>query len=318
MSIVSKVKNVLASPDRGVRILSVLNKSPIRHVIKATLGMRVRSEVDRRKIVAADLSLSAEELAGLAVLNEQGFVSVNQFLDAEVVSALYQDALKKFEMAQTQANTSKRKDFWFRILDSEVRSEKWTQDNPYVRFTLNPSILKIVSKYFGEVPYVNTHAISWSRPDSGPLRDSQLWHLDRDDVKVVKVFIYLSDVNDDRNGPFTVLSKKASLKVRNSFIPKHLTDEDVFKTVEKSDAVAMTGPKLTAFICDTNNCYHMGSRVKQGGARLLYFAAYTSVPPIYPRFDNLIRITRPVSEFEELVLKTDLVLGSHSARAVMQ
>ena len=57
-----------------------------------------------------------------------------------------------------------------------------------------------------ELPQLSDVLLTLSRPtENQPLSYSQLWHLDHDDKRVCKLFIYLTDVRDTADGPLTFI-----------------------------------------------------------------------------------------------------------------
>jgi hypothetical protein len=71
---------------------------------------------------------------------------------------------------------------------------------------LNESVLEIVSKYFGIVPYLKDAFFRRSYPSHFPFHNNH-WHRDRDSIyPFLKVFFILNDVNLE-NGIFRYLKK---------------------------------------------------------------------------------------------------------------
>ena len=73
---------------------------------------------------------------------------------------------------------------------------------------------------------------------------------------------------------------------------KHVSDDKV---------TSMVGPEGTAFYIDTRNCYHLGSRITPGHRRIAYMASFVSFGALQS-FNNGVRLTGPVSDFEKMVL----------------
>ena len=127
---------------------------------------------------------------------------------------------------------------------------------------------------------------------------SQLWHLDHDDKRVCKLFIYLTDVRDTADGPLTFIPAPKSRPFRNT-LKSHMSDDKVFSIRWTGTAVKeMVAPRLSSFIVNTARCLHMGSRILSDRTRLLYTATYfnrrglsgTARP--FPRGRRLDRIER--------------------------
>ena len=65
-------------------------------------------------------------------------------------------------------------------------------------------ILSLVSQYLGAPPTILTYAAWWSFGGYGKPQGSQFFHVDRDDYKFCKLFVYLTDV-DETAGPHTYM-----------------------------------------------------------------------------------------------------------------
>jgi hypothetical protein len=146
----------------------------------------------------------------------------------------------------------------------------------------NSSLKQIAMSYFKlknvEMRYYNI----WKHEHTDNIETgSQLWHRDREDLKILKIFICIDDVSLN-NGPFVYApGTHSSGKVKddpNYFKEKdgtkRTTDEMMEKIVLKSDWIYSTGPKGTIILADTNG-FHKGGFVKSG-QRLLFTCMYVS------------------------------------------
>lgn len=253
----------------------------------------------RRKLAR---KLAPDQRARLDVLLQEGCGPATPDLDpallAEVCAALRERLAN--QPTDPAVIRSKGKDFWTHLLDAKDLET----DSPFVRLALQPAVIDMVSGYLGEVPYLAYIHVTVSRPtEVENYKSSQLWHEDYDDRKVLKLFIYCTDVADEDDGAFTYLPKPVSDRVPNSFFPKRISDEEMARHVTDKDISRMTGPAGTAFYVDTRNCYHLGSRIAPGHHRIAYMASFISFASLMA-FDNEIKIKGSPSELERLVLRT--------------
>ncbi len=65
---------------------------------------------------------------------------------------------------------------------------------------LNPLHLGLAQSFLGTVPMIITCAAWWSFARADEAREAQLYHLDLDDYRFLKLFVYLTDV-DETSGP---------------------------------------------------------------------------------------------------------------------
>ena len=78
-------------------------------------------------------------------------------------------------------------------------------ENPFIQFIINPRILNIVNSYmksYAKLAYFDLAKTSPMGYEKKPIA-SQRWHRDSGLRKIVKVFIYLNDVDQDSDNPIT-------------------------------------------------------------------------------------------------------------------
>lgn len=156
----------------------------------------------------------------------------------------------------------------------------------FIDFALDPTILRVVQRYLGELPVLNAIKLLHSVP-SGDLHDgSQLFHCDHDDTRQVKIFLHVSDV-DIESGPLTVIPSKLSsdIRVRTGYVfggrAGHLND-DVFQDNKTyCEAFQMTGKRGSLAFVDTANCFHFGGRVATNQRYILYVHYVTTTNFLY-------------------------------------
>lgn len=88
---------------------------------------------------------------------------------------------------------------------------------PYLDLFLSDKLLTIVNAYFGQWSRLN-YIDSWYTlevSDDDLFASTELWHRDHEDKRVIKIFLYLSDVTDDA-GPFAYIMGTHS-KGQNKF-----------------------------------------------------------------------------------------------------
>lgn len=249
-----------------------------------------------RQVVAA---MPPQQRERLALMQRDGCAPAgpdqNPALLAEVCTTLRDRA----QNTPINIEAGKGKNFWEHLLHEEDRSS----GSPFLRLAMQPSVLAMACGYFGEAPYLagievylshGTHNERW--------QESQLWHRDYDDQKMFKLFVYCTDVNDENDGEFTYIPKGVSDTVRGEFFPKRISDEKMAQQIDMTSVRRHRGPAGTCFYIDTRNCYHLGSRVALGHMRVAFTATYLTHASLQP-FDNRVRITTPLTEMEELLLR---------------
>jgi hypothetical protein len=128
------------------------------------------------------------------------------------------------------------------------------------------------------------------QPDGEPWAGSQLFHFDGEDDRQIKVFVLLSDVEDERDGPLTFLPAAASREAVRKLGGRPVgpvgsymragpySDEEVRRVVDPADLVTMTGKRGRILLLDTSTTLHQGSRVHHGRERTVFMG-------VFQRFD---------------------------------
>ena len=113
------------------------------------------------------------------------------------------------------------------------------------------------------------------------LRESQLWHFDREDKLIVKAFVYLDDV-EAGTGPFTYAPGTHPKGIHASLKPEFMMEGNVRRTSDahmeaacpRAEWRVCTGKKGTIIFADTRG-YHKGGEARTGD-RLMFTCMYTS------------------------------------------
>ena len=159
---------------------------------------------------------------------------------------------------------------------------------------LEPRLLDIVENYLGvPVAFETVHL----RKDIGTAHQvgTRIWHLDTEDQRVVRILIYLTDVDHD-SGPFEYVPLALTRKhrqlheraLRASGDP--ILDDEMARSIPPERWRQCTGPKGTVVIADNALVFHHGRVHQQERLALIY--TYTSRHPRYsklvrnPRFDD--------------------------------
>lgn len=133
----------------------------------------------------------------------------------------------------------------------------------------NPFILNLVTQYLGAIPSILSY-ISWiSIAGRSQAKDAQLFHYDHVDFKFIKLFIYLTDV-DENGGPHTFIPGTHNMfhimKEREAYQgDKADFDQWYFKKLRKTDEeinhyiqtkpVKLTGKAGTVLLADVSGLH---------------------------------------------------------------
>ncbi|NEU79152.1 phytanoyl-CoA dioxygenase [Nostoc sp. UIC 10630] len=153
---------------------------------------------------------------------------------------------------------------------------------------LEKRLLSIIENYIGlPIAFHGVHLRKdfKSKHQFGTL----LWHSDAEDRRIIKIFIYLNDV-EQKTGPFEYIPRSlTSLFSWNYFRLYYklwksgymgINDEQVKPVIPKSAWKSCPGPAGTVIIVDTKNALHHGT-VRTEDRSTLFFC-YTANPPERP------------------------------------
>jgi hypothetical protein len=287
------------------RLLWHVNRTDLGWVTKTALtGMQLRARAKRIEMLNT-LPVAPEWSEASRKLRDDGYVDVTSIVDrslADAVAAVGDDKVRRLAELKGKQQLG-HKSFWVSLLDEDLVDGAFATDHPFVRYALQPGILRILGDFMHELPQLSDVLLTQSLPsENKPLSYSQLWHLDHDDKRVCKLFIYLTDVRDTKDGPLTFIPAPSSKSFRNT-IKSHMTDDKVFAKVDRSAVKEIIAPKLSSFIVNTARCLHMGSRIQSDRTRLLYTATYIQPPRMYPEPPARFRTTGPLSDIERAVMR---------------
>ena len=154
-------------------------------------------------------------------------------------------------------------------------------ENPFVRISLDEKILDIVNAYLEMWArfYYLTLNITIPVKAGEKAFASQRWHRDPEDKKMLKLFIYLNDV-DDGAGPFIYIPySKYGLKWGHVFPQKpprgFYPPEGAVEKIIPPDAIKYnTGRAGTVIFCDTTGLHKGGYALEK--ERIMFTAGYRS------------------------------------------
>jgi len=215
-------------------------------------------------------------------LNQKGigFATFEDVFPGESLESFVKEVQQEKEkyLADQYSKKNDEKDFMHFILGLEPTFEK---DSLWNKIASHPNLQAIADNYFGlkncEMRYYNIW-LHESRGDEP--HGSQLWHRDREDLQILKIFIYLNDV-DTSQGPF-IYAPSTHVKGLVKQQPEHKLEHGVKRTtddmmnaiVPKEKWQSAKGKAGTVVFADTHG-YHKGGFVREG-ERLLFTAMYVS------------------------------------------
>jgi len=176
-----------------------------------------------------------------------------------------------------KSDTEGLKTFLYKLLGEKPELDP---ESIYARFALQKEILQIANSYFQMYTQLRYYNVWHTLATDSRARESQLWHRDREDHLIFKVFAYLSDV-DEGAGPFTYAPgthrKGAIQREPKSFVEKGVqrwNDEQMNTIVPDNQWIKATGKKGDLIFADTRGCHKGG--LARTSDRVLYTCLFTS------------------------------------------
>jgi len=238
---------------------------------------------------ALDKPLTEWESGSLKVLRSEGIIAcpAQNLFDQTGIKLLDQishevDALIERQKGpggiQGKQKSSVGKTYLVSLLSNEFDLE-----SPFLQLAIQPSLLRIANGYLGLRSYLRSINVWMNLPVGDLPKESQLWHRDGDDTRILKVFIYLKDVDMD-TGPFWFIPGTHQGVGRRIQVPMEagrVSDSEMEKMIPSSRWEAFTGKSQTVILADTTG-FHKGGKC---GAkpRLLLTYEYVSGASLYPR-----------------------------------
>jgi hypothetical protein len=219
---------------------------------------------------------------GVAVTSAQRLFGANSIYDelAAKVDRMEQEHAEALERGRASANglgPIGKKTYMHKYFGDRQVLE---HDSIFTRFALDSRVLGIANAYFGMYTRLRSYNVWHTFPTKMEARESQLWHRDREDRLILKVFVYLSDV-DEGAGPFTY-APGTCLKQRRWPEPafqvegndRRSTDAQMADSIPPEKWMKALGPRGTIVFADTHG-YHKGGHAQESD-RLMYVCMFTS------------------------------------------
>lgn len=270
--------------------------------------------------VGARDGLNTIEKHVLAQLNRDGIArtSVDDLFangsDFNKLTSTVEDMLqeRKEEITALEAGAADTSKIGSKTFNLELLGSELTFDpsDIFSLFALSPAVLNIANAYLKMSAQLRYYNVWYTFATSAAARESQLWHFDREDNYILKVFVYLKDV-ECGSGPFTYApgthrkgfywNRKPEAFNENNVL--RTTDEQMDAVIPRERWITATGKKGAVIFADTRG-YHKGGEARTDN-RLMYTCMFTSPASDsrrllkYPPSDKI----KHLNEMQRLALK---------------
>jgi len=206
---------------------------------------------------------------------------------ANFIERVERDIVKRRAKEELKAKIGKKQkglgkgDYIMRLFGKEVPT--LGLDDPWLRIGVDDRVLDVVNSYFGlwsKLTYVDL----WYTPPAAPgvaRVSSQRWHRDYNDDRLVKIFIYLTDINED-TGPLEYVPGSTVGGPYGDAWPWRPLSDDLYppqdefeQRIPKEAQIAFTGPEGTMLFANTSG-FHRGGYATGQRARVMAVYNYST------------------------------------------
>ena len=167
-----------------------------------------------------------------------------------------------------------------------------------MRLVNDPRVLALATGYLGCKPTLSSIGVRWSLARDGGPEGTQVYHRDPDDWRFLKIFIYLTDVNEE-SGPHAYV--RGSHLTAGRIRSHPYQPEDLVARYGAENIELVVGTRGTAFLADTWGI-HSG-HVPRRAPRLILQAQYSLLPVFALRYDPLpIRVGQEIDRYVNRLL----------------
>ena len=245
---------------RVVDELIVRNFRSLARVVK--IALRWRQFYTR---VSHARSVTASDCFAGVSLEDEGYFFIRP--GPELLTADLVDACRDRMNHSTKFRPNASKSYQSNLL----AVEDYDRQSAFVQFALQEKLLNSVSRYLRCAASLQAIELVFTPPSRDAPRQTQLWHLDKTDRKLIKVFVLVHDTALE-HGPLIFLPRDRSRKVRPFF--QHYLPDEAIGNDRLEHQITMTGPAGSALLIDTSKLYHCGGRCEK--PRLIYIVEYSS------------------------------------------
>jgi hypothetical protein len=287
------------------RLILLLFRTPLRGLTRRGIDFAFRGQIAERDKILPKRQLTATEEHVLRNLREKGFSYAHTLIPDQLLTDISFDLDKLIGSPANQNKLNVKYELGYQnLLIHELIAGNITEHSSFIRILFEESLLQVARHYLDQVPHIaNVLVVHTFKPfRQNVMRHA--WHRDQEDSRILKLFVYLSDVLSEDDGPFIMFDRVTSQKRLALVFERPLSDRWVEKRVMGLTPLPILGKKLTVFLVDSINCVHQAGNLPSGKSRLLYIGWYTPWPSTKSKKScSLVNLTSNASMLHKSILR---------------
>lgn len=178
---------------------------------------------------------------------------------------------------------------------------------------LNERFLDIVEAYIG-LPIAYRGLTARRDIANGEQTATRLWHRDGEDARIVKLIVYLNDVECAEDGAFEYIPKSAlsSTDGLTVFDGNRVSDAEIDRVVPKDQQKLCLGRAGTVVLTDTCTVFHKGAVGKRRDRYTLFYP-FNSFAPLSPRDCSVLFDPQRLKSHARLTQRQDRIVENAAA-----
>jgi hypothetical protein len=217
----------------------------------------LRRKLAARRVMAGPLASKVKRSVGYWLFNPDELPGTKAA--AAVCAAIFHDLQRSGTLHEHHNNKKKH-------LRALLTGDEFQNYPEVLRFAVSDPVIEAAVGYFGTVPILCSMALFWSVKNETTI-SSQRYHLDGEDVRQLKLFLNVWDL-DDEHGPLTFFPASVTSDImrhadRNGRLnagTKSFEDSFVVPSSSGHQPIRLVGKAGTGAFVDTSRCMHYGSR----------------------------------------------------------
>jgi len=234
-------------------------------------------------------------------LNTKGYHIVKSAFDKSIILDLLAEFEMVYKAGQQVPQLLKENNQYFTVIDQPL-----LQCPTALKLGFHDKVIDIISEFFKCTPCLGTLNLRRSHMNQDNAIKHQLFHVDQNSIKFVKVFFYLNDVKSVEDGPLTLVEDSLHNKFESwSDQSRYRRSEEEIKAIYGQDSIKYMLADVGDMIIARTTAFHRGTKPTKNDRTMLTLNYVVhpedwKAPTFQIRkddYENLSDNVRPVADF---------------------